>query len=45
MKWLDPHLLPGSPAIDTVSLEAAPAMDCDSCPRDSRPGIGACEWR
>jgi hypothetical protein len=41
----DAHLLPGSPAVDSGSPAAAPPDDFDGRPRDSRPDIGAYEWR
>jgi hypothetical protein len=40
----DPHLLPGSPAIDAGTTEGAPINDFDNRRRDDSPDIGAYEW-
>lgn len=41
----DPHLRPGSPAIDAGPSRGMPADDYYGRPRDERPDIGALEWR
>lgn len=41
----DYRLRPGSPAIDTGTAVGAPALDLLGLPRDSRPDLGAYEWR
>lgn len=40
----DPHLQPGSPAIDAGTPDGAPAEDFFAAPRDSHPDLGACEY-
>lgn len=39
----DPHLQPGSPAVNAGTMDGAPADDFDGRPRDPQPDIGAYE--
>lgn len=41
----DYHLQAGSPAINAGTSQDAPTVDLDNAPRDSRPDIGAYEFR
>ncbi len=41
----DAHLMNSSPAINAGTSEGAPADDFDALPRDSKPDIGAYEYR
>jgi hypothetical protein len=45
LEAFDAHLRPGSLAINAGIPEGAPAMDFDGNQRDSKPDIGAYEWR